>query len=152
MVVLLGCFKSTVLAQDTLFSKPTTVYSSLKARKYKIILATRRIIAAHSLDSLNGNTLYISGKNGPLVSLKIMKELQVAKRKRLVARGLGLEALSGLAVGALTGLSTYQRQNPNAYFTFDLGPGAAAGAGAIIGALGGVWYHHWCIFQQIYSL
>ncbi|QMU27754.1 hypothetical protein [Adhaeribacter radiodurans] len=139
MMVLLSWFSPIVLAQDALPTNTATIYSSLKARKFKVVLLNKKAFSTKSLDSLKGNTLYIYGKNGPEeVSLEIIKELQVAKRQRPIARGLGLGVLIGASTGALLGFGSYQEPEPNSYFTFDLGPGASAGAGAALGAVTGI--------------
>ena len=71
-----------VLAQNSHLTETGTVYSLLKARKYKIVLGTRKIIVTHSLDSLKGNYLYITKKKEPQrISVEIIKELQIAKKK-----------------------------------------------------------------------
>lgn len=139
LLILLGCIPIIVMAQDAGLIKSSTVYSSLKARKYKIVLGTRRVIVAHTLDSLSDGYLYTTrNKESQKISLAIIKELQVAKKKRPVSRGLGLGALAGVGFGALTGLLTYQEPEPNGYFTIDLGPGVSAAAGAVAGAVLGV--------------
>ncbi len=131
-------FVTTSIAQSVTQDSPA-VYSSLKARKYKVVLGNRKIMVAHTLDSLKGNVLYISrNKQQHKVSLEIVKALLVAKKKRPVARGLGLGAITGVALGAFIGYVSYQRPDPNAYFAIDLGPGVSAGGGAAAGALMGM--------------
>lgn len=138
-ICLFGCIFVTIsLAQSVTHDSPA-VHSSLKARKYKIVLGNRKIMVAHTLDSLQGNVLYFSrNKQQQKVSLEIVKALLVAKKKRPVARGLGLGAITGVALGAIIGWVSYQEPDPNAYFTFDLGPGASVAGGAVAGALAGM--------------
>jgi hypothetical protein len=112
----------------------------LSARKYKIILNTKKLLVAKSLDSLKGNTLYISGKNGPReVSIDLIKTLKVAKKKRPVARGILIGALSGAGSGALLGLAAHQEPDPNSgSWSLDFGPAFSAFGGGLLGLVGGI--------------
>jgi hypothetical protein len=139
IMLLMSWCQSTVIAQTTVTTNPATVYSSLSARKYKIILNSNKQIVARSLDSLKGNTLYTSGKNGPQeVSVDVIKTLKVAKEKRPVARGMLFGALSGAGSGALLGLASYEKPDPNSgSWSFDFGPGFSAFGGGLLGLLAG---------------
>jgi hypothetical protein len=137
-LVILTWFYSTAVSQDTLSGSPT-IRSNLQAPKYKILLTTNKSLAARSLDSLKGNTLYVSGKNGPQeVSTMMIKRLSIAKGKKQALKGLGLGALSGAGTGALLGLAAYQKPDPNSgSWSLDFGPGFSALGGSILGLVGG---------------
>jgi hypothetical protein len=134
MLVLVSYCQCSVVAQDT---QPgtSTVYATIKARKYKIIYFGNKKSTARSLDSLKGNILYVSGNKGlQEIPLATIKEIQVAKKGRPVGRGALLGALTGIPTGALIGLATYSPQPDE----WDFGPGFSAMGGAVVGALGGI--------------
>jgi hypothetical protein len=137
-LVLTIFFRSAVSAQTVSSGNPATVYPAIKAKKYKIVFITRDPLIARSLDSLVGNTLYVTGRKGSLpVSIEVISKLKVARKKRPILKGMGLGALAGIPVGAIVGLASYKEPDPNA-FSLDFGPGASAAGGALVGFLGGL--------------
>jgi hypothetical protein len=141
LLVLTCGFQSKAFAQDTIAANTSTVYPSFQSKKYKILLHTQELLVAKSLDSLRGNTLYITGKQGPQeVSLELISKLLVAKKKRPVLKGLAFGALGGAAIGALVGYTTYEESDPGSWFatTRSFDTAAAAFGFGLIGALTGV--------------
>ncbi len=125
----------TCFAQDSSSGKPATVHSQLRGRKCKILLFNGRRLTTRSLDSLSGNTLYISDRKGPqTVSLDLVKELRIAKGKRATLRGTAFGALGGAILGAILGGATYRKPDPGG---IDFGSGASIASGAIAGLLVG---------------
>ena len=139
LLVLTFGWQPALFAHDTLPGKSVTVYPSLKASRYKIILDSERIIVARSVDSLKDNTLYLTGKKGPQgVSVALIRKLLVAKNKRPGARGLAFGVLTGTATGALIGLASYRKPEPgDGWFTLDFGPGFSAFGGGLLGLIPG---------------
>lgn len=130
--------QSALFAQTASSGNPATVYPALKAKKYKIIFITRDPLKARSLDSLIGNTLYITNKKGSQpVSLEVVSKLKVARKRRPILRGIGFGALAGIPVGGIVGLASYKEPDPNSG-GWDFGPGASAAGGALLGCLGGL--------------
>jgi hypothetical protein len=138
LLVLMYGGQTTLIAQDTPPGKAAAVYPSLRAKKYKILLNSRKIVVAEAIDSLKENTLYVSGKRGPQqISVEMIKQLLVAKKKRPAARGLAFGALSGAASGSLIGLAAYRKPEPGGGWDFDFGPGFNAAGGGVFGLVAG---------------
>lgn len=128
--------QSALFAQTTSPGNPATVYPVLKAKKYKILFITRKPLVASSLDSLVGNTLYITRKRGSQpVSVEVISGLSVARKMRPVLRGMAFGAITGAAVGAVFGLAA---RGPSDSNNFVLEPEIAASAGATAGLLLGI--------------
>ena len=62
---------------------------------------------------------------------------QAADNEKGLKRTLTAWSLIALGIGAIIGLVTYQKPDPDAFFSLDFGPGFSALVGAFIGALPG---------------
>ena len=135
-LALIVCLQSVASTQPASTGNPT-VYSTVQAKKYKIWFITRKPLVATSLDSLTGNTLYVTGKNGSLqaVSIELISKLSIAKKKRPILRGMAIGLLTGASAGAIFGLAAGGPSDSN---NFVLEPEIAASAGATAGALFGI--------------
>ena len=99
-----------------------TVYPVVQAKKYKILLNTGKRLVARSLDSLTGNTLYITHKKRTqAVSVETINKLKIARKRRPVLRGIAFGGLSGAAVGAIAGFATdkLEDQDNNSCINFE---------------------------------
>jgi hypothetical protein len=146
ILALITGIQSIAFAQDTTAANTSTVYPSLQAKKYKILLSTQKRLVAKSLDSLRGKMLYFTGRQGPQeVSIEQINKLLVAKKKNPVLSGMAIGALGGATIGASIGYLAYKEPDPNTWFAtsrrFDTAAGAFAGgiiglfSGTIIGAV-----------------
>ena len=136
LILLIGYCQYAAIGQDSTAHATPTVYSTLTAKKYKLHLITGATLKAFSLDSLQGNSLYITGKNGPQqVSTDLIKELRIA-RKNNTALGMAVGAGIGAITGAIIGWSAYQEPEPdplNLNKILDPGQGIYALAGGMVG-------------------
>jgi hypothetical protein len=110
ILALITGFQIIAFAQDTTAANTSTVYPSFQAEKYKILLDSQKPIVAKTLDSLRGNTLYISGKQGPQeVSVDLIDKIESCQKKSPVLRGMAFGALGGAAIGGADRLHNLRR-------------------------------------------
>jgi hypothetical protein len=134
---LIACCQLMAIGQDSLQLAPATVHSALTAKKYKIVFNSDITLMAYSLDSLCGNKLYITGKNGKQeVSTDLIKKLQIARKHKHTFTGMAIGAGIGAVTGAIIGYAAYREPEPdpwNLNKALDPGQGIYAIAGGMAG-------------------
>lgn len=119
-----------------------------KPKPFRAMIWTNNQLNYGFLKSINDTTLQLSRKRIPFTNNETLtipgtiyhymdiEKIKVWKYGK-VGRGIGLGALTGLGVGAVIGLISYEKPEPNAFFNLDFGPGFSALTGALVGALPG---------------
>ncbi len=113
--------------------------SSAQGKTWRLTFVSHDTLTVSRLDSLSDSTLF-AACNGKATSFPIDSiAMLVACKQGRFSDGDGIGFLVGVSIGAIIGAASYQKPEPSKSFTIniDLGPGADAMAGGIIGGVGG---------------
>ena len=138
IMLFIGCHISSA-QHPTLVKKHVPLRATIKSENQlrygflKSISDTSLQLSQKRISFTNNEALTVPGTVYHYMDIEQMKVWRNGK----VGRGIGVGALTGIGIGAIIGLVTYQKPDPDAFFSLDFGPGFSALVGAFIGALPG---------------
>jgi len=127
----------TILSILCFFSFTYPTICSAQTNEWTVITSAGDTLRSYIIGRLVGNVVHlIRGSSVVEISVDSLSML-IRHNESHFWSSAGYGALAGTAVGVVVGLASYEKPKSTGFFTLDLGPGASAAGGAILGAVTG---------------